>query len=178
MKNSLYHKIFLNTAQSGFREQPPCRHPRSLNPDWSLNPDSFSPKKFPFQKSEASKSRPASKYQFSKYRLCCTYLHLLAAAMNLECSLQVMMGSGRFRRNVLIALVRVFVSTSVGSSKFSLSLFFLSKPSVNSRVTLEVTPTTRYNPWSSRPRLSSVLKHLEILSSQARGQTGHYYGMN
>ena len=60
-----------NTVRSVFREQPPCRHPRSLNPDWSLNPDSFSPKKFPFQKFEASKSRPASKYQFSKYRLCC-----------------------------------------------------------------------------------------------------------
>ena len=91
------------------------------------------------------------------------FFHLLAAAMNLECSLQVMIGSGRFRRNVLIALVRVFVSTSVGSSKLSLSLFFLSKPSVNSRLTLDVTPTTRYNPWSSRPRLSSVLKHLEIM---------------
>ena len=75
------------------------------------------------------------------------------------------MGSGRFRRNVLIALVRVFVSTSVGSSKLSLSLFFLSRPSVNRRLTLEVTPTTRYNPWSSRPRLSSVLKHLEKMES-------------
>ena len=26
-----------NTAWSGFREHPPCRHPRSLNPDWTLN---------------------------------------------------------------------------------------------------------------------------------------------
>ena len=59
-----------HTYESGFREQPPCRHPRSLNPDWSLNPDSFGSRKSPFQKSEASKSRPASKYQFSKYRLC------------------------------------------------------------------------------------------------------------
>ena len=25
------------TAWSGFREHPPCRHPRSLNPDWPLN---------------------------------------------------------------------------------------------------------------------------------------------
>ena len=61
-----------STAESGFREQPPCRHLRSLNPDWSLNPDSFGSRKFPYQKSEASKSRPASKYQFSKYRLICT----------------------------------------------------------------------------------------------------------
>ena len=55
----------LITAESGFREQPPCRHL------WSLNPDSSSSRKFPFQKSEASKSRSASKYQFSKYRLYC-----------------------------------------------------------------------------------------------------------
>ena len=26
-----------NTAWSGFREHPPFRHPRSLNPDWPLN---------------------------------------------------------------------------------------------------------------------------------------------
>merc|ERR1712079_944898 len=66
------------TAESGFREQPPCRHPRFLNPDCSLNPDSFGSRKFPFQKSEASKSRSASKYQFSKYRLYCTlfFLHI------------------------------------------------------------------------------------------------------
>ena len=61
-----------HTDESGFREQPPCRHPRSLNPDWSLNPDSFGSRKSPFQKSEASKSQPASKYQFSKYRLICS----------------------------------------------------------------------------------------------------------
>ena len=62
-----------NTAESGFREQPPCRHLRSLNPDWSLNPDSSSSRKFPNQKSEASKSRPASKYQFSKSRPICMW---------------------------------------------------------------------------------------------------------
>ena len=71
VKISKNNKWSTTTDESGFREQPPCRHPRSLNPDWSLNPDSFSSRKFPFQKSEASKSRPASKYQFSKYRLCC-----------------------------------------------------------------------------------------------------------
>ena len=70
-KISTHNTFNINTDESGFREQPPCRHPRSLNPDWSLNPDSFSSRKFPYQKSEASKSRPASKYQFSKYRLIC-----------------------------------------------------------------------------------------------------------
>ena len=47
----------------------------------------------------------------------------------------------------------VFDSTSVASSKFSFSNFFLSKPCVRRRLTFEVTPTMRYNPWSSKPSL-------------------------
>ena len=47
----------------------------------------------------------------------------------------------------------VFDSTSVASSKFSFSNFFLSKPCVSRRLTFEVTPTMRYNPWSSKPSL-------------------------
>ena len=58
-----------DTVESGFREQPPCRHPRSLNPDWSLNPGSFGSRKSPYQKSEASKSRPASKCICNVYNL-------------------------------------------------------------------------------------------------------------
>ena len=36
----LYCWKYKNTAWSGFRDQPPCRRPRSLNRDWSLYQDS------------------------------------------------------------------------------------------------------------------------------------------
>ena len=68
--------------------------------------------------------------------------YLLAAAMKLECILKVIKGSGRFLKNVLDALVMVFVSHSRGSSKLNFSAFFLSRPAVSSLVTLDDTPTT------------------------------------
>ena len=42
---------------------------------------------------------------------------LLAAAMNIECNLKVMIGSGKFLKKVLTALVKVLDSNSNGSSK-------------------------------------------------------------
>lgn len=63
------------------------------------------------------------------------YKNLLAAAMNPECILKVIRGSGRFLKKVLAALVMVLVSHSIGSSKLSFSDFFLSNPADNSLVT-------------------------------------------
>ncbi len=63
--------------------------------------------------------------------------------MNLKCNLYVMMGSGRFLKKVLTALVMVLDSHSKESSRVSRSDFRLSSPMVRSLVTLEATPTTR-----------------------------------
>ena len=52
------------------------------------------------------------------------------------------MGSGRFLKKVLTALVMVLDSHSMPSSRLSLSDFRRSSPIVSSRVTLEATPTT------------------------------------
>ena len=66
---------------------------------------------------------------------------------------------GRFLRNVLIADVTVLVSHSMLSSRLRLSHRLRSRPIVMSLVTLLATPTTRYMPWSSRPRPSSAATH-------------------
>ena len=73
----------------------------------------------------------------------------------------------------------VFDSTSVASSKFSFSNFFLSKPCVRRRLTFEVTPTMRYNPWSSKPSLRYCKCYIYFSIQNTNGQQGtkHWYSM-